>query len=112
MEDNKMYTQHMYKCAICGTIHESIPARIKCETMCYQQQELEIKKAEEAKKKEEQMKRKAEVDAAFDKAMQLREAYLKDYNTYTYEYSKVSNNPEDNEWEDWHNSKSLWHFFM
>ena len=112
MEDNKMYTQPMYKCAICGSIHESIPARIKCETVCYQKQELEAKKAAEAKKKEEQTARKKEVDDAFDKAMQLREAYLKDYDTYTYEYNKVSNNPEDSDWEDWHNRKSLWHFFM
>lgn len=109
MEDNKMYTQPMYKCAICGAIHESIPARIKCETMCYQKQELEAKKAAEAKKKAEQTARKKEVDDAFDKAMQLREAYLKDYDTYSYEYSKVSNKLENNEWL---NGKSLWHFFM
>lgn len=95
--ENMMYAQPMYKCAICGKVHESIPARIQCETSCYQKQELEAKKAAEAKKKAEQAARKKEVDEAFDKAMQLREAYLKDYDSYAYEYSNVSNKLESDE---------------
>lgn len=107
--EKKMYTRPMYKCAICGKIHETIPARIRCETDCYHRQELEAKKAEEAKKKEEQAARKKEVDEAFDKAMKLKEAYLKDYNNYVYEYRDASNSPENN---DWLNIKSLWNFLV
>ena len=106
--ENKMYAKPMYKCAICGETYDNIAARIQCETKCYHQQELEAKKAAEVKKKEEQMKRKAEVDAAFDKAMQLREAYLKDYDTYAYEYNKVSNMEDD----EWNKIKSILHYFM
>lgn len=107
--ENKMYAQPMYKCAICGSVHESIPARIKCETMCYQQRELEAKKAAEAKKKAEQAARKKEVDEAFDNAMQLREAYLKYYDTYTYEYNRSTNSLEDDEWP---TLKSIWNYFL
>ena len=95
--DNKMYTQAMWKCGICGEIYSSIAQRMQCEANCLQKQELEAKKAAEAKKKAEQAARKKEVDDAFDKAMQLREAYLKDYDTYAYEYSNVSNTLEDDE---------------
>lgn len=107
--ENKMYIQEMWKCGICGETYPNISQRMQCEMKCLQKQELEAKKAAEAKKKAEQAVRKKEVDDAFDKAMQLREAYLKDYDTYSYEYSKVSNKLENNEWL---NGKSLWHFFM
>lgn len=90
MEDNKMYAQPMYKCAICGSIHESIPARIQCETECYKKQELEAKKAAEAKKKEEQATRKAETDEIVKKAIESVRKYTKDYGHYELE------NEEDN----------------
>ena len=106
--NNKMYAKPMYKCAICGETYDNIAARIQCEIKCYQNQELEAKKAAEEKKKQEQIARKKEVDEAFDKAMQLKEAYLKDYDSYSYVYNNVSNTPKD----DWLNLKSLWNYFV
>lgn len=104
--ENKMYAKPQYKCAICGTVYDDLRERVNCESVCLHKQEEEAKKAAELKKKEEKAARKAEVDAAFDKAMQLREAYLKDYDTYIYTYNNVSNSKED---DNWLNLKSLWH---
>jgi alcohol dehydrogenase class IV len=50
----------------------------------------EARKAAELKKEAEYATRKAEVDAAFDYAYELREKFLKDYGSYT--YSKTVSN--------------------
>lgn len=82
--ENKMYAQPMYKCAICGTVHESIPARIQCETKCYQKQELEAKKAAEAKKKEEQKSYHDKVDQLVEDAVTAIMDYTDKYGHYEY----------------------------
>jgi hypothetical protein len=82
--ENKTYAKPMYKCAICGEIYESIPQRINCEMTCLKKKEEEDRKAAELKEKEEYMTRKAEVDAAFDHAYELRDKFLKDYDSYAY----------------------------
>ena len=99
--ENKMYARKAFKCGICDKEFNNVADRARCELACNARQEEEAKKAAALKKKEEKAARKAEVDAAFDKAMQLREAYLKDYDTYIYTYNKEDAN--------WLNLKSLWH---
>ena len=104
--ENKVCCKPMYKCGICGEIYDSIRERVCCEAACLEKQEEEERKATELKKKEEQAARKAEVDAAFEKFIQLKEAYLKDYDAYAYGMESSSENV------DWQNFKSLFHFFI
>ena len=82
--ENKMYTKPQYKCCICGKIYDSITERAQCELACVKKQEEEVKKAAELKKREEYNTRRAEVDKAFDHAYELRDKFLKDYDSYTY----------------------------
>ena len=104
--ENKVCCKPMYKCGICGEVYESIRERMWCETACLHKQAVEEQRAAEIKKKEEQAARKAEVDAALEKYLQLKEDYLKDYDTYEY---NVAIAREDNEWN---NLKSLFNFFI
>ena len=82
--ENKIYANPKYKCAICGSIFDEIPERVKCESACLKKQAEEAKRAEEEKKKLEKAVRKAEVDAAIKKALELENAYIKDYGSYIY----------------------------
>ena len=104
--ENKVCCKPMYKCGICGEVYESIRERMWCETGCLHKQEVEEQKIAEIKKKEEQTARKAEVDAALEKYLQLKEAYLKDYDTYEYNVAIAHDNNE------WNNLKSLFNFFI
>lgn len=87
---DKMCAKPMYKCAICGEVYESIAQRMNCECACLKKQEEEAKKAAERKKAAEYEARKKEVDMAFDHAYELKEKFLKDYDSYT--YSKLVGN--------------------
>ena len=87
--ENKVCCKPMYKCAICGEVYESVLERAQCESACLEKQEKEVRMAEEAKKREEQLTRKAEVDAAYDnytemyaRYVKLKNNYLKDYGCY------------------------------
>lgn len=82
--DNKTYAKPAYKCAVCGEIHETIYKRMNCEQTCLKKKEEEERKAAERKKAAEYEARKKEVDAAFDHAYELRDKFLKDYNSYEY----------------------------
>ena len=82
-----------YKCGVCGKTHTDILSRAKCEIACTEKKAEEERKAAELKKEAEYATRKAEVDAAFDHAYELREKFLKDYGSYT--YSKTENNSND-----------------
>lgn len=82
-----------YRCGICGKSHEDIYSRAKCEIACTEKKVEEERKAAELKKEAEYATRKAEVDAAFDHAYELREKFLKDYDSYT--YCKTVNNSRD-----------------
>ena len=88
--DNKVCTKPMYKCAVCGEVYDSIAQRMNCENTCLKRQEEEARKAAELKKEAEYATRKAEVDAAFDHAYELRDKFLNDYDSYT--YSKTVSN--------------------
>ena len=74
VENNE--TKTIYKCAICGKEHSTIPERANCEQECYKKLEIERKQALEEKKKKEQEGRKAELDAALKYAYDLKERYL------------------------------------
>lgn len=107
--ENKMYAKPMYKCAFCEEVYEDAITRAKCELSCAKRQEEEAKKAAELKKKAEQAARKAEVDEAFAHAIELKNAYLKDYDTYEYTYEAVTNAFEDIN-DEWPSLKALLHF--
>lgn len=74
----------MYKCGVCGVVHDSILKRAKCEIECSKKAEEAEKKAAEEKKKLEQAARKKEVDEAVVKAQELIAHYMKDYGSYQY----------------------------
>lgn len=90
MDMDKMCAKPMYKCAVCGGVYDSIAQRMNCEQACLKKQEEEAKKAAERKRAAEYEARKREVDIAFDHAYELKEKFLKDYDSYTYSKS-VSN---------------------
>lgn len=85
MEDkNDIYCKFTYKCGICGKEYNDVLDRAKCEIACAERAETEAKAAAEAKKKEEQKVRKAEVDAVFEHLHKLITSYVKDYGNYEY----------------------------
>ena len=89
--ENKMYTKQVFKCGICGKEYSNVQDRANCELNCYKKQQEEAKKAAEAKKLAEKAARKKEVDDALDKAIRLRNAYIKDYGCYVYDNNDVHN---------------------
>lgn len=89
--ENKMYTKQVFKCGICGKEYSNVQDRANCELNYYKKQQEEAKKAAEAKKLAEKTARKKEVDDALNKAMQLRNAYIKDYGCYVYDNNDVHN---------------------
>lgn len=91
--NNKMYCKPAYRCGICGAEYATVAERMKCEQACLRKQEEDAKKAAEEKKKNEQITRKAEVDAAMEHAYQLQRAYIKDYGSYS--FKRVSNQADD-----------------
>lgn len=96
--ENKMYTKPQFKCAICGEIYDDVKARMECEAKCLKQQEIETKKAAEAKKKEEQYSRKAKIDAAYDYADKLRDEYVEDYGVYIRTNGDITNTVVGRDW--------------
>jgi len=82
-----------YKCGICGKEYDKPVDRAKCEIACTEKKEEEARKAAERKKAAEYEVRKKEVDAAFNRAYELKEKFLKDY--HTYEYIKTTGNFRD-----------------
>ena len=83
--------EKIYTCALCGKSYDSIIERAKCEQKCYAKQQEEAKKDAEAKKLAEKAARKKEVDDVLDKAIRLRNAYIKDYGCYVYDNNDVHN---------------------
>lgn len=90
--DNKKV---VYACAICGNTYDEIEDRTYCESICMKRKKDEMKKVAEAKRLEEYEARAAEVDAAIDHALELREKLFDDYGiNYAYNnYKRVPNNP-------------------
>ena len=81
---NKSYAKPMYKCAVCGEVYESIAQRMNCEQACLKKKEEEKRKAAEAKKAAEYNARIEEVNAAFNRAYELRDKLVADYGAYHY----------------------------
>ena len=77
-----IYAGPKYECGVCGTIHDTIEDRAKCEMTCLKKQEEERKLAAEKKKKEEKAARKKEVDDAIKHAQELINKYTADYGMY------------------------------
>lgn len=84
MEEKNIYCKFTYKCGICGKEYNNVLDRAKCEIACAERAEEEARKAAEAKKKEEQKIRKAEVDEVFERLHELITNYVKDYGHYEY----------------------------
>lgn len=112
MENNKFYNRPAYKCGICDKIYDSIAERMHCEQTCLAKQEVEAKKAAEAKKQEEKSTRKAEVDLAVkqaneasDHAEELIRAFIRDYGRYDFS-DKITTMENDRFWLD-----KLSHYF-
>jgi hypothetical protein len=103
MEEKNIYCKFTYKCGICGAEYNNVLDRAECEIACTERIEEEARKAEELKKKEEQMARKVEVDEAFQHLHKLMTAYIKDYGHYEY-----SDGGEDT---NFHWPSRLWHNF-
>lgn len=81
----KMYARKAFKCSICDKEYENAMDRARCELACGQRREEEAKKIAEAKKKEEQEARWAEVEMAHKHYVELYDAYLNDYEFDNYE---------------------------
>lgn len=74
IEENKIY-----KCAVCGNEHNTIEARIACETVCLKKQKEEARLLAEKRKYEEKVTRKKEVEKAIQNALELIAKYEDDY---------------------------------
>ena len=96
--ENKMYAKPQFKCAICGEIYDDVKTRMECEAKCIKNQEIEAKKAAEAKKKEMKIADEAQVDEAFAAAYKLRDEFVKKYGAYSYVHkNRVTNTFEEND---------------
>ena len=73
-----------FECAICGTWHNNILDRAKCEIACTEKKAEEERKAAEAKKAAEYDARVEEVNMAFEKAYELRDKLVEDYGEFKY----------------------------
>lgn len=95
--ESKMYTKPQFKCAICGEIYDDVKTRMECEAKCLKQQEIEAKKAAEAKKKEMRIADEAQVNEAFANAYKLRDEFVKKYGAYSYVHkNRVTNVFDEN----------------
>lgn len=69
----------IYKCAVCNKEHNSIEARVECETKCL----IERKKAEEAKKRDEyemnKTKSAQEISNALSNVNEMIEKHFEKY---------------------------------
>ena len=81
---DKMYARKAFKCSICDKEYENAMDRARCELACGKKQEEKAKRLAEAKKKEQQEARWAEVEAVRKHYEELYEAYLKDYEPEAY----------------------------
>ena len=87
MSETKKFT-----CSICGNTYDDVVKRAHCELSCARRKEIEAQQAEKLKKQTEQNNRKVAVDEAFEKAYELRDEYVKDYGSQSYERkSNVAN---------------------
>lgn len=86
-----MANKETYKCGICGTEHNNVLDRAKCELACFKKQQEEERKLAEAKKEAEKAARYLEVDKAIEHASDLLVKVMKDYGSYQYKGKDVSN---------------------
>lgn len=79
-----MTNKETYKCGICGTEHDNIFDRAKCEMTCLERQKEEARKLAESKKKAEKGARQLEIDKAIENVDNLIEKFIEDYGSYQY----------------------------
>ena len=79
-----MANKEIYKCSICGKEHDNVFDRAKCELTCFEKQKEEARKLVESKKKAEKDTRQLEVDKAIERANELLEKFIEDYDEYQY----------------------------
>lgn len=94
--ENKVYAKPIYKCSLCGTVHDDVVSRAHCEIYCNNKRLEKEQKAAEEKKKAEYQSRLSEVDAAFDKAYDLKDKFVKDYGAYMYSRDVCNKFAHDN----------------
>lgn len=94
MDMNKICATPMYKCAVCGEVYDSIAQRMNCEQTCLKKQEEEERKAAEAKKAAEYEARIKEVNMAFEKAYELKDKLMEDYDE-EFKYKRKFNNIDE-----------------
>lgn len=82
-----------YKCALCGKEYQTIQERNTCETKCLVWDKEQERKAAEAKRKAEQDKREKEITMAVENAIELVQAFVKDYGHYPF-YNTTPKNLE------------------
>lgn len=97
----------VYTCGICGTDHETITERMRCEQACLRKQKEDAERAAAEKAKAEKSARQAEVTAALDNAFALVNKFIEDYGSYNYD-GKINTLEARN--MDFFPSK-LWHHF-
>ena len=68
-----------YRCAICGTEHESVEARHSCETKCIKERKAAEELMKKQKLEEEKKARKQEIDAMYVHLNEKIKEYVKDY---------------------------------
>lgn len=84
MTDNKIYNNHMYKCAICGEIYDDVQNRMNCEMACVKKKQEDEKKAEIKALKAERDSRFSEASVALDNALALINKCVEDYGSFKY----------------------------
>jgi hypothetical protein len=80
-----------FECAICGKLHNSVQARINCETACLKEQEALAKASKEAEKNKEVER----INAALDKLIADFVQIINDIDKFYEKYDKEEENFED-----------------
>lgn len=73
----------MYKCEICGHSYENLEDRIDCEVKCLRDRKIAEENRKKIELEEKKEARRAEVEAAQKKYLELLEAYIKDYGVFS-----------------------------
>lgn len=69
----------IFKCGVCQKVYNNVEDRMRCESNCIQKSKDAARRMEAQRLLEEQKTRQQEVADSYNKYVELREAYLKDY---------------------------------
>lgn len=73
----------MYKCEICGKTYENLEERIGCEVKCLEDRKIAEEKRKVAELEVKKAERRAEVEAAQKKYLELLAKYVEDYGMFS-----------------------------